>query len=1391
PLLCRWPDGYELVVPAELWGSLGESARLGIMRHELAHYQRGDVWKSLAVRLLALPHWFNPAAWLAARRFEEAAEWACDEAAVAGHTPQTEYARTLLALAEASLGGGSCHPSMSRWNLSARVRRLLADSNAKDSIMKKLVLTVLAAVLVAFCLVRIDLVAKPNTDVAQPPSAVEETPNDAQQPGAVVLHDANDVQQSPSAVAEVGNDDQKPGDTARQPDAKETINPTRRALRYEGKTFDEWKQRVAKGVDQEQALSLVQTFTAFGSRGYGREATEQILLLIRQHGPDPNKPEPSPPMGMGGPMGPMMGPGGVGPMGPAGPMGPMGESPESQLSSELVQLARTAFIDGFGPGYGVLPRDESLPVLFRELRAGNAKSIVFVLGLLDQIGERSPEATAALAQLARSQPNADARYMTFFVLIKLDPSGDATADFLDELVNNNKELPSLPASPFIRKVVLSTTIAEVVVELEIAPGYRGVLRVVERCLDHAKPGVRDWAIRHVADFLRDFHAESTNAPVSAEHATLVQRLMNRLILAYAETDLKVRPEILARLDSRPSAFGGLRGSTPAFDQIYSLIESAARSTDANLRRAAEELLRDLGPRPEPGLGMGMGGPGMMGGGMAGPMGGPTGGMGPVRGGGMPGMGPATVEAPRVAESASETAAKAFVAALADGKTDDALAMLSKDFKESKRRELPKLAGGMDFSQAKLVKSAQAGKVFRAGIGTVAVKANGERFWLCLTLHEANEAPRGGEPAWKIAEADFVEDEDDMTRYFAKSVATPLRLSIRTAASQRVGGKSESAIQLRNWTSTTFTNVEVDVRYDECMRPILASPGYTERDGSLVWKIDSLGPMETVIYRFVSENIRATKQAQCSVKVRSDEGAEASDSCSFPIEGPVREPGELTPIERKASASDTTGGPGYSSTDVPTPTSEAESPYESPDKADYIVPHHNQGGSTVAPSPGMAPGIGGGMPGMGPATEPPPSVEEKLKKPAVSRDRLRLQGKSFDQWKDSLRTELSHDHRTEAIKALAIFAANGYAKEATETILELAREQGNSFSDDKGQPNMMSEAVAAFGRKSTAASPDPIPAKAAVPILVKELKEGNEKSRFFVLTVLTQLGSEGQDAVPALVDFIEIQEHKDLRPMALAALMKTDPPADTFIKVLSKVIDAAPDRRTAQVYLAVIQADEIRFARDSSGRTRRPLAFSPQDTRFLTLLSSHAADPKSPIRRDAITMLACSMYFTLESLSLSGRDSDGDLPRIVGMIKKGVTVTEKDARLVDSLFGEVEQSAHEWLRRLAISYAELDDRKLPASNYMQQLANNVFFVLWTRSVSEGDDQELRQAVSDLLELKEMTAIEALQNRLLSSTTASSLSTLTVPTVPTPTAEAESPYKSPGKAYYIVTHHNQGG
>jgi beta-lactamase regulating signal transducer with metallopeptidase domain len=174
PLLCRLPRGYLLVVPERLWRSLDASQRRAILRHELAHYQRGDVWKSMAARLLAVPHWFNPASWWAVRRFDEAAEWACDRAA-AGDEAATEYARLLVRLGEVATYA-TVYGSAARGRpLAARIRRVLIGPTKEDSKMKKIALIAIALCLSGASVVQLRLVAqqpasKDDAAEAEPPA---------------------------------------------------------------------------------------------------------------------------------------------------------------------------------------------------------------------------------------------------------------------------------------------------------------------------------------------------------------------------------------------------------------------------------------------------------------------------------------------------------------------------------------------------------------------------------------------------------------------------------------------------------------------------------------------------------------------------------------------------------------------------------------------------------------------------------------------------------------------------------------------------------------------------------------------------------------------------------------------------------------------------------------------------------------------------------------------------------------------------------------------------------------------------------------------------------------------------------------------------------------------
>jgi beta-lactamase regulating signal transducer with metallopeptidase domain len=179
PLLCRAWGGYMLVVPAELWPRLAPAERMSILRHELAHFQRSDLVKSLVVRLLALPQWFNPLAALAVRRFDEAAEWACDQAAKGPDAQGCRvYAKALLQLNEALGMRMPYRAAASGRGLSVRIYRLLTPQVKEDSIMKKTLILGTALGLALVCLVRLDLVAKEPAEKKPATSSAEKQPGD-------------------------------------------------------------------------------------------------------------------------------------------------------------------------------------------------------------------------------------------------------------------------------------------------------------------------------------------------------------------------------------------------------------------------------------------------------------------------------------------------------------------------------------------------------------------------------------------------------------------------------------------------------------------------------------------------------------------------------------------------------------------------------------------------------------------------------------------------------------------------------------------------------------------------------------------------------------------------------------------------------------------------------------------------------------------------------------------------------------------------------------------------------------------------------------------------------------------------------------------------------------
>jgi beta-lactamase regulating signal transducer with metallopeptidase domain len=167
PALCLTPAGYRLILPEKQWESLSHGERLGILRHELAHYERNDLLTSLFARCVVALHWLNPAAWWARRQFDAAGEWACDDLAGA-RQGRVEFAKLLMQLGSGRFASVPLADAAGGGPLHGRIRRLLSVRASAERLWKISLVTAISAALVALASLRINRVADAASDSAQP-----------------------------------------------------------------------------------------------------------------------------------------------------------------------------------------------------------------------------------------------------------------------------------------------------------------------------------------------------------------------------------------------------------------------------------------------------------------------------------------------------------------------------------------------------------------------------------------------------------------------------------------------------------------------------------------------------------------------------------------------------------------------------------------------------------------------------------------------------------------------------------------------------------------------------------------------------------------------------------------------------------------------------------------------------------------------------------------------------------------------------------------------------------------------------------------------------------------------------------------------------------------------
>ena len=92
----------EILLPSGLVGEISDRDLCHILRHELAHHRRRDVWTNWLLTILQAVHWFNPLVWWAFHRTRIEAERATDASVLRdiGESERVSYGDALIHLLE-------------------------------------------------------------------------------------------------------------------------------------------------------------------------------------------------------------------------------------------------------------------------------------------------------------------------------------------------------------------------------------------------------------------------------------------------------------------------------------------------------------------------------------------------------------------------------------------------------------------------------------------------------------------------------------------------------------------------------------------------------------------------------------------------------------------------------------------------------------------------------------------------------------------------------------------------------------------------------------------------------------------------------------------------------------------------------------------------------------------------------------------------------------------------------------------------------------------------------------------------------------------------------------------------------------------------------------------
>jgi beta-lactamase regulating signal transducer with metallopeptidase domain len=108
-----------------------DERRTAVLLHELAHVAQRDCLVQILAQIACALHWFDPLAWLAARRLRRERELSADDAVIAAGIRPTTYAEALLAIAGAHAAPVGAVGMADGSDLAARITAVVAPGRAR------------------------------------------------------------------------------------------------------------------------------------------------------------------------------------------------------------------------------------------------------------------------------------------------------------------------------------------------------------------------------------------------------------------------------------------------------------------------------------------------------------------------------------------------------------------------------------------------------------------------------------------------------------------------------------------------------------------------------------------------------------------------------------------------------------------------------------------------------------------------------------------------------------------------------------------------------------------------------------------------------------------------------------------------------------------------------------------------------------------------------------------------------------------------------------------------------------------------------------------------------------------------------------------------------------